>query len=162
MCVCHYRQVPTVPKKKTVSKTGRFRVGQRKKRLPGQIDETCTALVGTLIPPQKKKKEDPGSKFKCNYSGHDKPDSQVFDDKNLELLEQNGWGGGGKRLPKNWADREKTYNDLIRIMGQKVQCLFLSGLGGGADGSQRNQFVWRTDLKFVGFQRSPTVDIHNA
>ena len=120
MCVCHYRQIPTVPGKKTVSKTGRFRVGQRKKRLPGQIDETCTALVGTLIPPQKKKKEDPGSKFKCNYSGHDKPDSQVFDDKNLELMEENGWGGGGKKLPKNWVDREKTYNELIRIMGQKV------------------------------------------
>ena len=64
MCACHYRQVPTVPEKKTVSKTGRFRVGQRKKRLSGQIDESCTALVGTLIPPQKKKKENPGSKFK--------------------------------------------------------------------------------------------------
>ena len=59
-------------------------MGQRKKRLPGQIDETFTALVGTFIPPEKKKKEEPGSKFKCNYSGHGKSASQVFDDKNLE------------------------------------------------------------------------------
>ena len=65
-------------------------------------------------------------------------------------------------MPKNWTDREKTYNEFIRIMGQKVQCLLLSGLGGVSDGSQRNQFVWRTDLKFVGFQRNPTVDIPNA
>ncbi len=120
MCVCHYRQVPTVPEKKAVSKTGRLRVGQRKKRLPGQIDETCTALVGTLIPPQKRKKEESGSKFKCNYSGHGTSSSQVFDDKNLELLKQNGWGGGGKKLPKNWADHEKSYNELMCIMGQKV------------------------------------------
>ena len=55
-----------------------------------------------------KKKEEPGSKFKCNYSGHGKSASQVFDDKNLELKKQNGWGGGGKKLPKNWADREKA------------------------------------------------------
>jgi hypothetical protein len=32
---------------------------------------------------QKKKKEEPGSKFKCNYSGHGTFVSQVFDDKNL-------------------------------------------------------------------------------
>ena len=112
--------------------------------------------------PQKKKKEEAGTKFKCNYSGHGKPPRQVFDDKYLQLLKQNGWGGGGKKFPNTWVDCEKAYNELIRIMGQKVQCLFLSGLGGGADGSQRNQFVWRTDLKFVGFQRSPTVDIHNV
>ncbi len=24
-------------------------------------------------------------------------------------------------MPKNWPDREKTYNELMRIMGQKVQ-----------------------------------------
>jgi len=58
------------------------------------------------MPPQKKKKEEAGSKFKCNYSGHGKPASQVFDDKNLE--KRNGRGGGGKKLPKNWAEREKT------------------------------------------------------
>jgi hypothetical protein len=73
------------------------------------------------MPPQKKKKEETGSKFKCNYSGHGKPDSQVFEDKNLELLKQNGWGGGGKKFQKNWTDREKAYNDLMWIMGQKVQ-----------------------------------------
>ena len=32
---------------------------------------------------RKRKKEEPGSKFKCNYSGHGKLVSQVFDDKNL-------------------------------------------------------------------------------
>ena len=43
--------------------------------------------MGTLIPPQKKKKEEPGSKFKYNYSGHGKTVSQVFDDKNLVSAE---------------------------------------------------------------------------
>jgi hypothetical protein len=51
-------------------------IGQ--KRLPCQIDESCTALVGTSIPPQKKKKEEGGSKFKCNYSGHGKTPRQVL------------------------------------------------------------------------------------
>jgi hypothetical protein len=74
----------------------------------------------TRIPPQKKKKEEGGAKFKCNYSGHGKPPSQVFDDKYLELLKQNGWGGGGEKLSNTWADREKAYNDLIRIMGKKI------------------------------------------
>ncbi len=58
MCLYHYRQVPDVPHKNTVSKTGRLRVGHNLK----------------------------GSKFKCNYSGHGNPVSQVFDDKNLELM----------------------------------------------------------------------------
>jgi hypothetical protein len=31
-----------------------------------------TALVGTSMPPLKKKKEEGGTKFKCNYSGHGK------------------------------------------------------------------------------------------
>ncbi len=70
------------------------------------IDEVCTVLVDTRIPPQKKKKEEGGTKFKYNYSGHGKPSSEVFDDKNLELLKQNGWGGGGKKLSKNWVQRE--------------------------------------------------------
>ena len=90
------------------------------KRLSCQIDESCTALVGTSMPPQKKKKEEGGAKFKCNYSGHGKPPRQVFDDKYLELLKQNGWGGGGKKLPNTWADREQAYNDLMWIMGKKV------------------------------------------
>jgi len=54
----------------------------------------------------------------------------------LELLKQNGWGGGGKKLPNTWTDREKTYNDLMRIMGKKVQCQLLAGRTGGAAGSQ--------------------------
>ena len=43
--------------------------------------------MGTLIPPEKKKKEDPGSKFKYNYSGYGKTVSQVVDDKNLVSAE---------------------------------------------------------------------------
>ncbi len=34
VCLHHYRQVPVVPHKNTVSKTDRLRVGQRKERLP--------------------------------------------------------------------------------------------------------------------------------
>jgi len=44
----------------------------------------------------------------------------VFQDKYHTILKQHGWGGGGKRLPKNWEEREKAYNDLMRMMGQKV------------------------------------------
>ncbi len=40
--------------------------------------------------------------------GHHKTPRQVFDDKYLELLKQNGWGGGGKKLPNTWSDHEKT------------------------------------------------------
>jgi hypothetical protein len=109
-------------------------IGQ--KRLPCQIDESCTALVGTSIPPQKKKKEEGGSKFKCNYSGHGKPPRQVFNDKYLELLKQNGWGGGGKKLPNTWTDCEVAYNDLMQIRGKKVQCQLLARRAGGAAGSQ--------------------------
>jgi hypothetical protein len=116
VCLYHYRQIPAVPHKNAVSKTGRFRPGQNKKRLPCQFDESCTVLVGTSMSPQKKKKEEGGAKFKCNYSRHGKPPRQVFDDKYLELLKQNGWGGGAKKLPNTWADREKTCNDLMRII----------------------------------------------
>jgi len=136
VCLYHYRQIPGVPCKNAVSKTGRLRPGQRKKRLPCQIDESCTALVGTSIPPQKKKKEEGGAKFKCNYSGHGKPPRQVFDDKYSKMLRENGWGGGGKKLPNTWADREETYNDLMQIMGNKVQCQLLARRAGGATGSQ--------------------------
>ncbi len=86
--------------------------------------------------PQKKKEEEGGTKFKCNYSGHGKPAIEVFDDKNLELLKQNRWGGGGKKLPKNWAQREKTYNELMKVMGQKVQRHLLAGREGGTAGSR--------------------------
>ena len=39
-------------------------------------------------------------------------------------------------MPNTWTDREKTYNDLMRIMGKKVQCQLLAGRTGGAAGSQ--------------------------
>ena len=141
MCLYHYSQIPAVPHKNAVSKTGRLRPGQSKKRLPCQIDECSTALVGTSMPPQKKKKEEGGAKFKCNYSGHGKPPRQVFDDKYLQLLRENGWGGGGKKLPSTWADREKAYNELMRIMGQKVHRQIRTGRAGGADGSQAEEVL---------------------
>jgi hypothetical protein len=47
-----------------------------------------------------------------NFSGHRKSSSEVFDDKNLDLLKENGWGGGRKKLPKNWAQREQVYNEM--------------------------------------------------
>jgi hypothetical protein len=56
-------------------------------------------------------------KFKCRYYGH-------------------GWGGGGKKFPKNWAPREEAYNELMKIMGQKVQRQLLVGREGGVVGSQ--------------------------
>jgi hypothetical protein len=86
---------------------------------------TCGNWTGTGRGPQKKKKEEGGAKFKCNYSGHGKPPRQVFDDKYLELMKQNWWGGGGKKLPNTWSDREEAYNDLMQIMGKKVQCQLL-------------------------------------
>jgi hypothetical protein len=69
-----------VTNKNFVSKSGRRRVGARRKRLTYNIDETCTT-VETNIPPKKKKKEEVGSNFKCKYSGKGKPGSEVFNDK---------------------------------------------------------------------------------
>ncbi len=100
MNLYHYRQVPFVSNKNFVSKSGRRRVGPRKKRLPCNIDETCT-VVETNIPPKKKKKEEVGSNFKCKYSAKGKPSSDVFNDKWGLTLKQNGWGKGGKKWPKN-------------------------------------------------------------
>ncbi len=35
-----------------------------------------------------------------------------------------------------WADREETYNNLMQIMGKKVQCQLLARRTGGVVGSQ--------------------------
>ena len=86
--------------------------------------------MGTLIPPEKKKKEELGSKFKCNYSGHGKTASQVFDDKNLVSVEAKWVGRRREKLSKNWVDRDKAYYELMWIMGQKVQCEILAGRTG--------------------------------
>jgi hypothetical protein len=60
------------------------------------------------MPPQKKNKEEGGTKFKYNYSGHGKPSSEVFDDKNLELLKQNGWGEEGKSYRRTGRNGRRT------------------------------------------------------
>ena len=65
---------------------------------PSQIDGDRTT-VHTSKSPKKKKKEEEGSNFKCNYSGQGKLVSEVFDDKFLQGLQQNGWGGGGEKFP---------------------------------------------------------------
>jgi len=39
-------------------------------------------------------------------------------------------------LPKNWTEHEKAFNELMRIMCQKVQCQLLAGRPGGTAGSQ--------------------------
>jgi hypothetical protein len=61
VCLYHYGQVPVVPHKNTVSKTGRLQLGQRKKQLPCRIDEVCTSLVGTRMPPHKMRSRGPSS-----------------------------------------------------------------------------------------------------
>ncbi len=45
-------------------------------------------------------------------------------------------GGRREKLPNIWVDHEKSYNDLMRIMGKQVQCQLLTGRSGGAVGSQ--------------------------
>ena len=130
MNLYHYSQVPFVPNKNFVSKSGRRRVGPREKRLPCNIDEDCT-VVETNIPPKKKKKE-VGSNFKCKYSGKGKPSSVVFNDKWGLALKQNGWGKGGKKWPKNWLQREQAYKELMCMTGQKLQLQILQGRAGGA------------------------------
>jgi len=39
-------------------------------------------------------------------------------------------------LPNTWTDREEAYNDLMQIMGKKVQCQLLARRTGDAAGSQ--------------------------
>ena len=38
-------------------------------------------------------------------------------------------------MKKNWAEREKIYKELMRIMGQKVQCQILAVRTGDVSGS---------------------------
>ena len=39
-------------------------------------------------------------------------------------------------MPNTWADCEVAYNDLMQIMGKKVQCQLLARRSRGAAGSQ--------------------------
>ena len=116
-----------LPKEK-VSATSREEVSNRAlKRRAGaggvgpKFDEECIQ-VDTTIPSTKKTKrgEDGASIFKSKFYKPGKTPTQVFQDKYHPILKQHGWGGGGKKLPKNWDEREKAYNDLTHTMGQKV------------------------------------------
>ncbi len=49
--------------------------------------------------------------------------------------------GGRREKVSTWADREKTYNELMRIMGQKVHRQIRTGRVGGADGSQAEEVL---------------------
>ena len=39
-------------------------------------------------------------------------------------------------MPNTWTDREEAYNDLMQIMGKKVQSQLLARRAGGVVGSQ--------------------------
>ncbi len=43
---------------------------------------------------------------------------QVWTDKYRLLLKSNGWGGSGKKCPKNWGERETTILELGCILGR--------------------------------------------
>ena len=44
--------------------------------------------------------------------------TQVWTDKYRLLLKSNGWGGSGKKWPKNWGERETATLELERILGR--------------------------------------------
>jgi hypothetical protein len=44
--------------------------------------------------------------------------TQVWTDNYRTLLKSNGWGGAGKKWPKNWGEREATTLELERILGR--------------------------------------------
>ena len=44
--------------------------------------------------------------------------TQVWTDKYRLLLKSNGWGGAGKKWPKNWVEREAATLELERILGR--------------------------------------------
>ena len=63
------------------------------------------------------------------YSGQGKSVREVFNDKWGLVLKQNGWGGGGKKFPKNWFEHEQTYKELMYINTQNLH--LLQGRSGG-------------------------------
>ena len=67
------------------------------------------------------------SSFKSKFTEQGKTPAKVFSDKYVPILKNHGWGDGGKKLPKNWDEREVAYNDLMRMMGQKVMAARAGG-----------------------------------
>ena len=66
-----------------------------------EVKEGARCFFNDLCSPKKKKEEEVGSNFICKYSGKGQTDSEVFNDKWGLTLNQNGWGRGEKKCPKN-------------------------------------------------------------
>ena len=67
------------------------------------------------------KEANKGGTFKDKFKHSGKTDqtpTQVWTDKYRLLLKSNGWGGSGKKWPKNWGEREAATLELERILGR--------------------------------------------
>jgi hypothetical protein len=67
------------------------------------------------------KEANKGGTFKDKFKHSGKTDqtpTQVWTDKYRLLLKSNGWGGAGKKWPKNWGEREAATLELERILGR--------------------------------------------
>jgi hypothetical protein len=67
------------------------------------------------------KETNKGGAFKDKFkrSGKTAPTPiQLWTDKYRPLLKSNGWGGAGKKWPKNWGEREEGTLELERILGR--------------------------------------------
>ncbi len=60
------------------------------------------------------------SNFQSKFTWKGTTDTQVFNDKYLQTVNENGWGVGGTRCKPFQVEREQTYKDLMCIMGQKL------------------------------------------
>ena len=129
-CLC--RLVPADPKAKP-TKSGKQRRGGKGKRLKGMVvGETGTEVDVGPVPAKKAKKEGVltfANKFKQPGSG--KTPVQVWADKYEGFMKANGWGNGGKKWPKNWAQREAATAELDHILGRRVLLQLTRAAGGG-------------------------------
>ena len=58
-------------------------------------------------------------KFKVKQSGKTaQTPTQVWTDKYEILLKSNGWGGSGRKCPRNWGERETDTVELESILGR--------------------------------------------
>ena len=61
-------------------------------------------------------------KFKVKQSGNTaQTPTQVWTTKYGLLLESNGWGGVGRKWPKNWGEREVATLGLKSILGRGIR-----------------------------------------